>query len=357
MPPFPSHHHQQRQQQQQQVPEVGSIQEGKVVRIEPYGAFVELKNYYRVRGLVHISQLANYKVEQVADVVSLDDGVWVKVLDVTRETSDDGRTRTKVSLSLKEASQDDGRDLGEEMERNKALTQQISRNLQSSIGMGFAQDPMANTSNQQNNRGSDSRLVLKHQPKEETVINGYALVDDLEGEPDVSAAAATTATATEAPAKAPMGRGRGTTLPAWMTRANGPTKQIDNDDAEDKKSDASSLPSSSSSIRRSKKKRKHRERKGSSRRKDDRRRHKHKRSRKDEHRRRRPRSRSRSRSPSSPHRKRSRSDRGRRDHYYSGSDSDRERSSKTPSNGGGFASLEEARRVVEELEAKKNQTS
>ena len=56
-----------------QLPEPGSIQEGKVVRIEAYGAFVEFSQFYRLRGLVHISQLAQSKVDTVSDVVAQDD--------------------------------------------------------------------------------------------------------------------------------------------------------------------------------------------------------------------------------------------------------------------------------------------
>jgi predicted RNA-binding protein with RPS1 domain len=223
MPPPP--------QRQQQVPLEGSIEEGTVVRLEQYGAFVDLKNYYRVRGLIHISQLAKFKVERVEDVVAVDDSVWVKVLEVTSSQDEQGRTRHKVSLSLKDVTQDGTQtDLGAQAAHHQALSQQIQQNLQSSIGMGVAIDPMAN--NTQQHRNSD-RLILKHQPKKhETVINGYALVDDdegelpkpppppqqqqqqqLEGNPTVSAAANPHPTAVIA-----RGRGRGTTLPAWMTR-------------------------------------------------------------------------------------------------------------------------------------------
>jgi predicted RNA-binding protein with RPS1 domain len=45
------------------VPEVGAIERGEVVRIEPYGAFVQLESYHRIRGLVHISQIASMRLE------------------------------------------------------------------------------------------------------------------------------------------------------------------------------------------------------------------------------------------------------------------------------------------------------
>jgi len=74
-------------------PEVGSIYEGKVMKITDFGAFVQVKP--GTDGLVHISQLANHHVKKVTDVVNEGDIVKVKVLEVTR----DG----KIRLSLKDA--------------------------------------------------------------------------------------------------------------------------------------------------------------------------------------------------------------------------------------------------------------
>jgi polyribonucleotide nucleotidyltransferase len=71
--------------------EVGEIYLGKVVRILPYGAFVEILP--GKDGLVHISELADYRVENVEDVVALGDEINVMVIDVDRQG--------KVSLSRK----------------------------------------------------------------------------------------------------------------------------------------------------------------------------------------------------------------------------------------------------------------
>jgi polyribonucleotide nucleotidyltransferase len=59
--------------------EVGRIYTGKVTRIEPYGAFVEIAP--GKEGLVHISQLADYRVNTVEDEVQLGDEVMVMVTD------------------------------------------------------------------------------------------------------------------------------------------------------------------------------------------------------------------------------------------------------------------------------------
>ncbi len=73
--------------------EVGRIYKGKVVRIMPFGAFVEILP--RQDGLVHISQLAEQRVNRVEDVVNIGDEIMVKVTEI-----DD---RGRVNLSRKQA--------------------------------------------------------------------------------------------------------------------------------------------------------------------------------------------------------------------------------------------------------------
>ncbi|MFW5779952.1 MAG: polyribonucleotide nucleotidyltransferase [Bacillota bacterium] len=61
-------------------PEAGEIYEGKVVRIMQFGAFVELTP--TKDGMIHISKLANRKVNKVEDVVNINDIVKVEVIKV-----------------------------------------------------------------------------------------------------------------------------------------------------------------------------------------------------------------------------------------------------------------------------------
>ena len=75
------------------VPEVGALYYGKVVRILQFGAFVELAP--GKDGMVHISKLADHRVNKVEDVVNIGDMIWVKVTDI----DDKGR----VNLSYKDA--------------------------------------------------------------------------------------------------------------------------------------------------------------------------------------------------------------------------------------------------------------
>ena len=69
--------------------EVGQIYDAKVVRIEAFGAFVEL--YPGKDALVHISKLADKRIEKVTDVVKLGDVIKVQVLEV----DDRGRANAK----------------------------------------------------------------------------------------------------------------------------------------------------------------------------------------------------------------------------------------------------------------------
>jgi len=76
-------------------PEMGKIYKGKVVKIMEFGAFVNFLG--KQDGLVHISQLAAKRVENVSDVVKEGDEVSVKVV---------GFDRGKVKLSMKEVTED-----------------------------------------------------------------------------------------------------------------------------------------------------------------------------------------------------------------------------------------------------------
>ncbi len=82
-------------------PEVGQIYTGKVVKIVDFGAFV---NFFGAKdGLVHVSQIANERVNKVSDVLTEGQSVKVKLLGF----DDRGKTR----LSMKIVDQETGADL------------------------------------------------------------------------------------------------------------------------------------------------------------------------------------------------------------------------------------------------------
>lgn len=75
------------------VPEVGKMYYGKVVRIIPIGAFVELAP--GKDGMCHIKDLESKRTEKVEDVLNIGDMTWVKVVEIDE--------RGRVNLSRKEA--------------------------------------------------------------------------------------------------------------------------------------------------------------------------------------------------------------------------------------------------------------
>ena len=82
-------------------PEAGEIYEGKVVKIMDFGAFVNF--FGKKDGLVHISQLANERVNNVTDVVNEGDIVKVKLVGFDN--------RGKVKLSMKDVDQKTGKEI------------------------------------------------------------------------------------------------------------------------------------------------------------------------------------------------------------------------------------------------------
>ncbi|MCI8436517.1 MAG: S1 RNA-binding domain-containing protein, partial [Lawsonibacter sp.] len=75
------------------VPQVGELYYGKVVRIIPIGAFVELAP--GKDGMVHIRYLSERRVEKVEDVVNIGDMIWVKVIEID--------AKGRVNLSYRDA--------------------------------------------------------------------------------------------------------------------------------------------------------------------------------------------------------------------------------------------------------------
>ena len=95
---------------------VGSIVEGKVVRIVPFGAFVALEP--TIDGLIHISQVATRRIEKVEDELKVGDIVRCKVLEVNPEAK-------RISLSRKEATLEEHPEIAEQMAAEKAEKERI----------------------------------------------------------------------------------------------------------------------------------------------------------------------------------------------------------------------------------------
>jgi len=83
--------------------EVGKIYRGKVVTIKDFGVFVEI--FPGKDGLVHISELANFRVKSAEDIVKMGDEIWVKCIGVDE--------KGRVKLSRKAAMEERDREMKE----------------------------------------------------------------------------------------------------------------------------------------------------------------------------------------------------------------------------------------------------
>jgi len=79
--------------------EINKVYRGRVVTIKEFGAFVEFLP--GKDGLVHISELANFRVKQVEDIVKMGDEIWVKCLGVDEK----GRVRLSRRAAMAERDQ------------------------------------------------------------------------------------------------------------------------------------------------------------------------------------------------------------------------------------------------------------
>ncbi|MDO5110876.1 MAG: bifunctional 4-hydroxy-3-methylbut-2-enyl diphosphate reductase/30S ribosomal protein S1 [Clostridia bacterium] len=96
---------------------VGSIVEGKVVRIVPFGAFVALEP--TIDGLIHISQVGVRRIAKVEDEINVGDVVRCKVLDVNPEAK-------RISLSRREVILEENPDIAEQLAAEKAERERIA---------------------------------------------------------------------------------------------------------------------------------------------------------------------------------------------------------------------------------------
>lgn len=92
-------------------PEVNQIYHGTVVKVAEFGAFV---NFFGNKdGLVHISQIANERVDKTTDKVKEGEKVWVKLLGFDK--------RGKIRLSMKDVDQETGKDISSEIEKSEEV--------------------------------------------------------------------------------------------------------------------------------------------------------------------------------------------------------------------------------------------
>ncbi len=96
---------------------VGTIVEGKVVRIVSFGAFVALEP--TIDGLIHISQVGVKRIEKVEDEINVGDVVRCKVLDVNSEAK-------RISLSRRDVILEENPEIAEQLAAEKAERERVA---------------------------------------------------------------------------------------------------------------------------------------------------------------------------------------------------------------------------------------
>ncbi len=120
--------------------QVGQVVKGKIVRLAPFGAFVELEP--GIDALIHISQLSEKRIGAPSEVVGVGEEVSAKVVDVETE-------KHKISLSVRELKKDI-----EKAESEKALVElQEQQEKVPAPTLGDLMEP-AQTSNQEENEST-----------------------------------------------------------------------------------------------------------------------------------------------------------------------------------------------------------
>lgn len=137
---------------------VGSIVEGKVVRIVPFGAFVALEP--TIDGLIHISQVGVKRIVKVEDEINVGDIVRCKVLDVNPEAK-------RISLSRREVILEENPEIAEELAKEKAERERIAaeRAEQRAAAAESARQPQQNRSERRSER--PERSERRERPRRE----------------------------------------------------------------------------------------------------------------------------------------------------------------------------------------------
>ena len=126
---------------------VGSIVEGKVVRIVPFGAFVALES--TIDGLIHISQVGVRRIAKVEDELKVGDIVRCKVLEVNPEAK-------RISLSRREALLEENPEIAEQIAAERAERDRQYQERQEQRAREREQQAAGNAQRQSRERSSAS---------------------------------------------------------------------------------------------------------------------------------------------------------------------------------------------------------
>jgi small subunit ribosomal protein S1 len=101
---------------------IGTVLEGRVTRLMPYGVFVELVP--GVEGMVHVSELSWSRVQDPHEVIRVKDSIKVKVVGVER---DDRSDRMKIALSAKQVTEDPWDNVEEKYHAGDKISGKVTR--------------------------------------------------------------------------------------------------------------------------------------------------------------------------------------------------------------------------------------
>jgi len=111
---------------------VGSLQKGKVINITQFGVFVELEE--GIEGLIHVSDLSwTTVVRHPKETVQKEENVEVRILEISRE-------KRRISLGLKQVTDDPWPELIKKFETGKEITGEIIRILEKGIILQLEDD-------------------------------------------------------------------------------------------------------------------------------------------------------------------------------------------------------------------------
>jgi polyribonucleotide nucleotidyltransferase len=110
--------------------DVGKLYRGRVVTIKEFGCFVEV--FPGKDGLVHVSELANFRVKKVEDIVKLGDEIWVKCLGIDEK----GRVRLSRKAAMEERDKELNQDGKEPVEARETKEPRDPREHRESRGPG-----------------------------------------------------------------------------------------------------------------------------------------------------------------------------------------------------------------------------
>ena len=163
----------------------GHIIKGKVAKLTNFGAFVELEE--ELEGLLHISELADHKIDKPQDIVKVDDEVEVKILKVDSDARKIGLSLRRVRWAAEDQSGESGEatrphvPAGPERVLSDADAEQIRRQ-QRQHRESQATDAEAAGADQQPAKDSEPEAAVAQAPEAEAQVSEEAAQTDAAAE-------------------------------------------------------------------------------------------------------------------------------------------------------------------------------